>query len=189
MYYKYYICITAHITVEICHHNIYPCQFVFVGMVDMHVCILQERFDPSSKSKLWTMPRKEMCLCQRVVAPWMPSSQSCPRRSGSDATEDLWFTDDYSRVTLLTNGKNWTPAKLDNLLGRSKCCKVWLLVRIAVVLVLLLLFFCCCCCCCCLCSFLLSFFFSFFLSFFLSFLYLLLSSLSCHYSEAQIKIQ
>ena len=101
------------------------CVFV-LGMVGSHVCILQERFNPS-KAKLWAMPRSELCLCQRVVAPKMLVSQSCSRRSGHgiNALEDLWDTNNTTLITLLTNRRNWTPAKLDNLLGRSHCCKFY----------------------------------------------------------------
>ena len=96
----------------------------YAGMVDSHVCNLQERFDRLSEAKLWALPRKELCLCQGVVAPQMSGSRNCPRRTDTDALEDLWLTDDPSLITLLTNRNNWTPAKLDNLLGRSHCCKL-----------------------------------------------------------------
>ena len=79
-------------------------------MVSSHICILQERFDPSSRAKLWAIPRKEVCLCQGVVAPNMLGSQSCPRRSGINALEDLWVTNNTTLITLLTNRRNWTPA-------------------------------------------------------------------------------
>ena len=69
------------------------------------------------------MPKKELCLCQGVVAPQTSSSRSCPRRGATDGLEDLWLTDDPSLINLLTNRRNWTPAKLDNLLGRFHCCK------------------------------------------------------------------
>ena len=95
------------------------------------MCILQERFDPSSKAKLWALPRTELCLCRGVVAPQFVSSESCPKRI--DALEDIWFTDDYTLVTRLTNIRNWTPSQLDHLLGRSQCCKFWLLVHVPVV--------------------------------------------------------
>ena len=88
-------------------------------MVDSHVCILQE--SPLSGAKLWALPRKELCLCQRVVALRVVGSQSCPR---TDTVEDIWLTDDTTLITRLTNRRNWTPAKLDNLLGRSYCCKL-----------------------------------------------------------------
>ena len=93
------------------------------GMVDSHVCILQDVVDPQPGVKLWALPKKELCLCQGVVAPQKSRSQSCPRRSDTDTLEDLWFSDDPSLITLLTNRRNWTPKKLDNLLGRFHCCK------------------------------------------------------------------
>ena len=102
---------------------------LYTGVVESHVCILHERFDPLSGAKLWALPRKELCLCQRVVAPQMSGSRSCPRRDDTDALEDLWLTDDLSLITLLTNRRNWTPAKLDNLLGRSHCCKLCFMLK------------------------------------------------------------
>ena len=92
-------------------------------MVDSHICILQERFNLSSQAKHWAMPRKEVCSCQRVVAPKMLTSQSCLTHNNEDALEDLWLVDDPNLITLLTNRRNWTPAKLDNLLEQSNCCK------------------------------------------------------------------
>ena len=92
-------------------------------MVDSHVCFLQQRFDLSSKAKLWAMPRKEICLCQGVVAPKMITSHSCHTRGNKDVIQDLWSTEDPSLITLLTSRRNWTPGKLDSLLRRSDCCK------------------------------------------------------------------
>ena len=92
-------------------------------MVVSHVCTLQERFDPSLKTKLWVLPRKDVCLCQIVVAPKISVGRTCPKRTDATVIEDFWLTDDYTLITLLTNRKNWTPAKLDHLLGRSYCCK------------------------------------------------------------------
>ena len=92
-------------------------------MVDSYVCMFQERFDPSSKATLWALPQNELCLCQGVVEPQTTSSRSCSRRSDTDALDDLWSTNDPILVSLLTNRKNWTPAKLNHLLGRSHCCK------------------------------------------------------------------
>ena len=91
-------------------------------MVNSHVCILKERFDPLSKAKFWAIPRKEVCLCQGVVAPQTSGSRSCSRGSDTNTLEDLWSTADLTLVTLLTNRRNWTTEKLDNLLGRSNCC-------------------------------------------------------------------
>ena len=106
---------------------------LYVGMVESHVCILHERFDPLLGTKLWALPRKELCLCQGVVAPQMSGSRSCPRRSNTDGLEDLWFTDDPSLIALLINRRNWAPAKLDNLLGRSHCCKLCFMIMSIVV--------------------------------------------------------
>ena len=95
-------------------------------MVNSHVCILQKTFNLSTRAKLWAMPRKELCLCQGVVSPKMPSSRNCPRRGDTDTLENLWFTDDPALIILLANRRNWTPAKLDHLLGRSHCCRLLL---------------------------------------------------------------
>ena len=93
-------------------------------MVDSHVCILQERFDPFSNSKLWALPRKELCLCQGVVVTQTSSSRSCLRHNDTDALEDVWLIHEPSLITRLTNRTNWIPAKLDNLLERSYCRKL-----------------------------------------------------------------
>ena len=100
--------------------------FAYTGMVDSHVCILQESFDVLSRANLWTMPRKELCWCQKVVAPTMLGSRSCPRRRDTDALEDIWHSDDPSLITLLTDPRNWTAAKLDKHLERSYCCKLYI---------------------------------------------------------------
>lgn len=102
-------------------------------MVDSHVCVLQERFDPLSGMMRWSLSRKEICSCHGVVAPKVSSGRRCSRyddgnnaddaaATANDANtfEDLWFTDD---PLSLTNRQNWTPIKLDVLLGRSQCCK------------------------------------------------------------------
>ena len=98
----------------------------YTGMVDSHVCILQESFDVLSRANLWTMPRKELCWCQKVVAPTVLGSRSCPRRRDTDALEDIWHSDDPSLITLLTDPRNCTAAKLDKLLERSYCCKLYI---------------------------------------------------------------
>ena len=91
-------------------------------MVESHVCILQEKYDPSSRAKLWTMPQNQLCLCQGVAVPKTSGSRICPERSDTNADEDLWLSYDASLITLLTSRKNWTPAKLDHLLGRLNSC-------------------------------------------------------------------
>ena len=99
---------------------------LYAGMVESHVCILHERLDPLSGAKVWALPRKELCLCQGVVAPQTSGSRSCPRLKDTGALEDLWFTDNPSLITRLTSRRNWTAAKLDKLLGRSYCCKLFM---------------------------------------------------------------
>ena len=96
-------------------------------MVNSHVCIIQNRFNLSTRAKLWAMPRKELCLCQGVVSPKMSSSRNCSRLGDTDTLENLWFTDDPALIILLANRRNWTPAKLDHLLGRSHYCRLLLL--------------------------------------------------------------
>ena len=110
-------------------------SFVRVGIVDSHVCILQERFDPLSRGKFWAMSRTKLCLCQAVVAPQTSGSQSChrhDRRSDTNTLDDFWITDDPTRINLLTNRRNWTPEMLDHFLGRSHCCKFRLLKYVSV---------------------------------------------------------
>ena len=97
-------------------------------MVNSHVCMFQERFDPSSRAKLLTIPRNELCLCQGVVAPQTSGTRSCHRRGDTDDRDNLWSTLDRILVSHLTDRRNWTPAKLDYLLERSHCCKYLLLV-------------------------------------------------------------
>ena len=73
-----------------------------------HVCVLQERFDPSSKMIRWSLSRKEICFCLGVVAPQESSGRRCSKivEDDADILEDLWFTDDS---LLLVNRNNWTP--------------------------------------------------------------------------------
>ena len=100
-------------------------KLFYAEIVDSHVCILQETFDPLSGAKLWALPRKELCLCQRVIAPYTSGSRSCSKRYETDASDGLWLSDDPTLIILLTNRRNWTPAKLDKLLGRSHCSKLY----------------------------------------------------------------
>ena len=101
----------------------FPIYWFYTEMVDSHVCILQESFDPLLGAIVWALPLKELCLCQGVVAPQTSTSRSCTRQINTDTLEDLWFTGDPSLITLLSNRRNWAPAVLDKLLGRSYCCK------------------------------------------------------------------
>ncbi len=53
-----------------------------------HVCILKKRPDPEHEGLLrWSLPKKELCLCQGVVAPVM--TKSCPPIEEEDAVEDM----------------------------------------------------------------------------------------------------
>ena len=92
----------------------------FVKVLDAHVCILQKQRDPSTATLLWSLPRKQRCLCQGVVAPEIKHSKLC-QRGGTEIDEDLWFIDDHIARSL-TNRQNWTPEKLDELLDRRECC-------------------------------------------------------------------
>ena len=91
----------------------------------------------------WSLPKKEICLCQGVIAPKVSAGQSCSRYEDADANEELWFIDD---PTPLTKRKNWTPKKLDALLSRSQCCKCLLYIRNSRVYLFVCLFFCFCFC-------------------------------------------
>ena len=86
---------------------------------DSYVCTLEETFDHRSLKLRWSLPRKEICHCQAVVAPRKTGSQSCSRDDNSDMDEDLWFTDD---PTPLVNRNNWNKEKLNEYLDRSFCC-------------------------------------------------------------------
>ena len=97
--------------------------YLFAGVVDSHVCILQESLDPASGVMRWSLPKYEICLCQGVVAPRVSAGRTCHRNGKTETTQQLWFTDDPSS---LTNRNNWTPKKLDALLNRTHCCKCFL---------------------------------------------------------------
>ena len=88
-------------------------------IADAHVCKLEERFDNRLGALRWSMPRKEICHCQAVVAPRKTDRQSCLRENDPEMEEDHWFTDD---PTPLVNRRNWNWAKLDQLLNRTYCC-------------------------------------------------------------------
>ncbi|XP_072049211.1 uncharacterized protein [Amphiura filiformis] len=82
-----------------------------LARVQSHLCILQERPDPSRGGALrWSLLYKEVCSCQRVVAP--KHAKPCPGR-------DLWFVDDPS---LLIMRHNWEKDILDELMNRTKYC-------------------------------------------------------------------
>ena len=107
----------------VCHYYYSSCLLLHIGVVDLHVCILRKRFDPSSGMMRWSQPKKDLCFCQWAVAPkiaLLSTDQSCPRNEDSNAMAELWFTDE---PTSLTNHTNWTPKKLDALLNRTYCCK------------------------------------------------------------------
>ena len=93
-----------------------------VEVVESHVCHLQEKFDRNLGRLRWSLPRKERCLCQGVVAPRTPGNQHCSVVKETVDIEDLWFTDD---PTPLTNRNNWKREILDDLLDRSECCKFY----------------------------------------------------------------
>ena len=87
-----------------------------------HICVLQEQFALSPGTMQWSLQKDELHRCQRVVAPRFLSDQSCARYRDADTLEDLWLTDDPAP---LINQRNWTPEKLDKLLGRSQHCKFY----------------------------------------------------------------
>ena len=64
------------------------------------------------------MPQSDLCFCQGVVAP--KRGVDCPvigEKYGG--ASNLWYTDDPDPLTKRTN---WTPEKLDQLLGRVDYC-------------------------------------------------------------------
>ena len=93
-----------------------------VAVVEAHVCRLQEKFNRSLGRFRWSLPRRERCLCQGVVAPPTSGNQYCSVVEETVDVEDLWFTDD---PTPLTNRNNWKRENLDDLLDRSGCCKFY----------------------------------------------------------------
>ena len=97
---------------------------IYIAVVHSHVCMLQKRFNPSSRTLQWSLPRNELCLCQGVVAPRTSTIQSCLKEDDAEAVDNLWFTDD---PTPLIDRRNWKPAELDKLLNRSFCCTCFVL--------------------------------------------------------------
>ena len=90
-----------------------------VEVVEAYVCILQKQTDSLGAIR-WSLPRKERCLCQGVVAPKTTHSKPC-QGGGIGTDDDLWFIDDDIARSLL-NRQNWKQAKLDQLLNRQECC-------------------------------------------------------------------
>ena len=88
-------------------------------IIDGHVCRLEERFYRRSGVLQWSLPRKELCHCQAVVAPRKAGSQTCSSEDNEEMDVDLWFTDD---PIPLVNRRNWDKVKLDKLLDRDFCC-------------------------------------------------------------------
>ncbi|XP_072048369.1 lactadherin-like isoform X2 [Amphiura filiformis] len=83
----------------------------YLTVVQSYICILREGPDPSRGGALrWSLPYKEVCFCQGVVA--YKHVKACPGR-------DLWFVDDPS---LLIMRQNWETDILDELMNRTKYC-------------------------------------------------------------------
>ncbi|XP_072017513.1 uncharacterized protein [Amphiura filiformis] len=81
--------------------------------------MLKERPDPSRGGVLrWSLPYKEICYCQGVVAP--KRAKTCPRREDEYEDGDLWFVDDPS---LLIMRQNWRKDILDELMNRASYCE------------------------------------------------------------------
>ncbi|XP_072017381.1 uncharacterized protein [Amphiura filiformis] len=66
----------------------------------------------------WSLPYKERCYCQGVVAP-RNSPQTCTTYKDRSGDKTLWFVDD---PTPLTNRMNWNKQALDILLEREEYC-------------------------------------------------------------------
>ncbi len=89
------------------------------------VCILMKRPDPARDGDpRWSLPKKELCFCQGVVAPAM--FKSCPTMEETYSEEDLWFIDDPRELTLR---HNWKKDILDELLKRTEYCGKIILYR------------------------------------------------------------
>ncbi len=65
----------------------------------------------------WSLPKKELCFCQGVVAPVMVKSCSTMEKEYSE--DELWFIDDPRELTLR---HNWKKDILDDLLERTEYC-------------------------------------------------------------------
>ncbi|XP_072017380.1 uncharacterized protein [Amphiura filiformis] len=94
-------------------------DIVFSALVSCQLCVLEERPDPSQGGALrWSLPYKERCYCQGVVAP-RKSTQTCTTYKDRSGDKKLWFVDD---PTPLTNRMNWNKEALDILLEREEYC-------------------------------------------------------------------
>ena len=90
--------------------------------VDAYVCMFVERQDPSTGGLRWSLFAKERCYCQGVVAPEQMTSRTCSGKGDYAQIDDLWITEDPGPII---QRKNWSPAKLDQLLERNVfCCKL-----------------------------------------------------------------
>ncbi|XP_072017482.1 lactadherin-like [Amphiura filiformis] len=88
-------------------------MIIFSPIVSGQLCVLEERPDPARGGALrWSLPYKQRCHCQRVVAP-RKLTQAC------SVYGDIWFVDD---PTPLTNRMNWNQETLDILLERHEYC-------------------------------------------------------------------
>ncbi|XP_072017379.1 sushi, von Willebrand factor type A, EGF and pentraxin domain-containing protein 1-like [Amphiura filiformis] len=93
---------------------------MFSTLVSCQLCVLEERPDPSQGGALrWSLPYKERCYCQRVVAP-RKYTQTCTSYKDRSVDKKLWFVDD---PTPLTNRMNWNKEALDILLEREEYCE------------------------------------------------------------------
>ncbi|XP_072046698.1 probable carboxypeptidase X1 [Amphiura filiformis] len=86
----------------------------YLAVALSYVCILQQRPDPSRGGALrWSLPYKEICFCQGVVAP--KYVKTCPGRD----QRDLWFVDDPSQLIMR---QHWKKDILDELMNRTSYC-------------------------------------------------------------------
>ena len=83
--------------------------------------MLKERHDASTQRTRWSLPSKERCICQAVIAVKNDGRAGCriPGGDGLHQQEDLWFTDEKDQ---LVRRVNWTPEILNELLERSVAC-------------------------------------------------------------------
>jgi hypothetical protein len=92
----------------------------FLSTVDAYVCVLKQRLDPSTGRHRWSMPLKERCHCQAVVAPQSKSAFNGPTLMGQyEEDQELWYTDNKGPLTVR---KNWSQEMLDKLLERAEFC-------------------------------------------------------------------
>ena len=82
-----------------------------------HVCILKKRVDPVLGVMRWSLPKKEICLCQGVVTPVVMNI--CPTMETDYADDELLFFDDPRELTMR---HNWKKNELDKLLERVEYC-------------------------------------------------------------------